>query len=64
MRSQELAEVNEVEFYRPWAQRSAPAFNTVIRSATKPEATTAIVRAALNKIDNGLPILHRARSSK
>jgi putative ABC transport system permease protein len=28
-----------------------------VRSATKPEATAGIVRAALNKIDNGLPIL-------
>jgi putative ABC transport system permease protein len=28
-----------------------------VRSATKPEATAGIVRAALNKIDNALPIL-------
>jgi putative ABC transport system permease protein len=29
----------------------------MVRSATKPEATLGIVRSALNKIDNGLPIL-------
>jgi putative ABC transport system permease protein len=29
----------------------------MVRSATKPEATLGIVRLALNKIDNGLPIL-------
>ena len=57
VRSQELSKANDVEFYRPWPQRSFPFFNVVVRSATKPEATTGIVRAALNKIDNGLPIL-------
>jgi putative ABC transport system permease protein len=46
-----------VEFYRPWPQRSGPFFNLLVRSATKPEATIAIVRSALNKIDNALPIL-------
>jgi predicted permease len=57
VRSQQLAKANDVEFYRPWAQRSFLFFNVVVRSATKPEATAGIVRAALNKIDNGLPIL-------
>jgi predicted permease len=57
VRSQELAKANDVEFYRPWSQRSGPFFNVLVRSATKPEATARIVRAALNKIDNGLPIL-------
>jgi putative ABC transport system permease protein len=57
VRSQQLAKANDVEFYRPWAQRSFPFLNVVVRSATKPEATVGIVRAALNKVDNGLPIL-------
>ena len=57
VRSQELSKSNDVEFYRPWPQRSAPFLNVVVRSATKPEATAGIVRSALNKIDNGLPIL-------
>ena len=57
VRSQELSKSNDVEFYRPWPQRSAPFFNVLVRSATKPEATAGIVRSALNKIDNGLPIL-------
>jgi putative ABC transport system permease protein len=57
VRSQELSKSNDVEFYRPWPQRSAPFLNVLVRSATKPEATAGIVRAALNKIDNGLPIL-------
>jgi putative ABC transport system permease protein len=57
VRSQQLAKANDVEFYRPWPQRSNSFFNILVRSATKPEATGGIVRAALNKIDNGLPIL-------
>jgi len=58
VRSQQLAKENEVEFYRPWAQRSAPFLNVIVRSATtKPEAMVGTVRAALNKIDNRLPIL-------
>ncbi|HMH03999.1 MAG TPA: ABC transporter permease [Candidatus Udaeobacter sp.] len=57
VRSQELSKSNDVEFYRPWPQRSAPFLNVVVRSATKPEATAGIVRSALNKIDHGLPIL-------
>jgi predicted permease len=57
VRSQKLAKANDVEFYRPWPQRSTPFLNVLVRSATKPEATAGIVRGALNKIDNGLPIL-------
>ena len=57
VRSRELAKANDVEFYRPWPQRSGPFLNILVRSATKPEATTGIVRAALNKIDSGLPII-------
>ena len=57
VRSQQLSKSNDVEFYRPWPQRSTPFLNVLVRSATKPEATAGIVRAALNKIDNGLPIL-------
>jgi putative ABC transport system permease protein len=57
VRSQQLAKANDVEFYRPFPQRSSPFLNVVVRSATKPEATAGIVRMALNKIDNDLPIL-------
>src|SRR5256885_1353688 len=57
VRSLKLAKANDVEFYRPWPQRSTPFLNVLVRSATKPEATAGTVRAALNKIDNGLPIL-------
>jgi putative ABC transport system permease protein len=57
VRSRQLAKADDVEFYRPWPQRSTPFLNVLVRSATKPEATAGIVRVTLNKIDNGLPIL-------
>jgi len=57
VRSLQLSKANEVEFYRPWPQRSFSFFNLMVRSATKPEATATIVRAALNKIDKDMPIL-------
>ncbi len=57
VRSADLAKVNDVEFYRPWAQRSSPFLNVLVRSTTKPEATTGIVRLSLKKIDAGLPII-------
>jgi len=57
VRSQDLAKANDVEFYRPWPQRTNPFLNVLVRSATKAEATAGIVRVGLNKIDSGLPIL-------
>jgi putative ABC transport system permease protein len=57
VRSADLAKANDVEFYRPWAQRSTPFLNVLVRSTTKPEATTGIVRLSLKKIDDGLPII-------
>jgi putative ABC transport system permease protein len=57
VRSQQLSKANDVEFYRPWPQRSTPFLNVMVRTATRPEAAAGIVRAALNKIDNSLPIL-------
>ena len=57
VRSQDLSKTNDVEFYRPWAQRSGPFLNVLVRSTTKPEATTGIVRGALKKVDDSLPII-------
>ena len=57
VRSLQLSKTNDVEFYRPWPQRSFSFFNLLVRSATKPEVTTPIVRAALDKIDKDMPIL-------
>lgn len=57
VRSLQLSKVNDVEFYRPWPQRSFSFFNLLVRSATKPEATVTTVGGALDKIDKDMPIL-------
>jgi len=57
VRSLRLDRPNDVEFYRPWAQRSGPFFWLTVRTALKPEAAAGMVRAALNKLDPGLPII-------
>ncbi len=57
VRSLRLDKANDVEFYRPWAQRALPFVSIAVRSSLKPEAVIAIVRAALNRLDSGLPIV-------
>jgi putative ABC transport system permease protein len=52
-----LNETSDVEFYRPWAQRSQAFFAIAVRSQFKPEAAGTLVRTALNKLDPGLPIV-------
>ncbi|HWM26402.1 MAG TPA: ABC transporter permease [Chthoniobacterales bacterium] len=57
VRSTRLDRPNEVEFYRPWPQRSFAFFLVTARSGVKPEATAGMVRSALGKIDSALPII-------
>src|SRR5205085_7873299 len=38
VRSLRLDRTNDVEFYRPWAQRTAPFVNVAVRSPLKPDA--------------------------
>src|SRR5207302_7655115 len=51
VRSRELAKPNDIEFYRPWPQRTFSFFNVMVRTSMKSEAAQTIVRAALDKID-------------
>ncbi|MBA3961839.1 MAG: ABC transporter permease [Chthoniobacterales bacterium] len=60
VRSLKLDQQNEVEFYRPFAQRTAPGMWVVIKSNAKLEATTRLVKSALNQIDSGIPIIQPA----
>ena len=53
----QLDQTADVEFYRPWAQRTIPFLTIVVRSQFKPEAAATLVRTALNKLDPGLPII-------
>ncbi len=57
VRSLQLDRTNDVEFYRPWAQRTAGFTNVVVRTPLAPEATTGLVRTALKKLDAGLPLI-------
>lgn len=60
VRSTRLDRPNDVEFYRPWPQRSFPFFLVTARSGVKAEATAGMVRSALGKIDSALPIIQPA----
>jgi ABC-type antimicrobial peptide transport system permease subunit len=57
VRSRELAKTNDVEFYRPWPQRSVSFFNVIVRTSMNPEGAAPMVRAALDRIDKEMPIL-------
>jgi putative ABC transport system permease protein len=57
VRSLRLDQKNEVEFYRPFAQRTSPFFWVVARSEARVEPTTRLVQQALSRIDSGIPII-------
>jgi predicted permease len=57
VRSIRLDRANDIEFYRPWAQRAFPFFGVTVKSAVKPEAAIGLVRSALSRIDSALPIV-------
>jgi predicted permease len=57
VRSVRLDRANDVEFYRPWAQRSGPFFLVTVRTTLKPEAAAGMVRSALSKVDPNLPVI-------
>ncbi len=57
VRSIQLSKANEVEFYRPWAQRNFAFLLVTVRTAIRPDAAGTLVRTALNKVDPGLPII-------
>jgi predicted permease len=57
VRSLKLDQANEIEFYRPFAQRTSPFMWVVVKSSGGVEATTRLVKSALSKIDPGLPII-------
>jgi putative ABC transport system permease protein len=56
VRSQKLAELPEMEFYRPLAQDNFPFFIITVRSNLKPEAVTKVVQSTLAGIDPAIAI--------
>ena len=57
VRSIRLDRENDIEFYRPWAQRAFAFFGVTVKSAVKPTAAAGLVRSALSRIDPALPII-------
>jgi predicted permease len=56
VRSQRIAELPEMEFYRPWAQENFPFLTVAVRSKFKPDAITRLVQSAVTKVDPGIAI--------
>jgi putative ABC transport system permease protein len=56
VRSQRIAELPEMEFYRPWAQENFPFLNIAVRSTFKLDAITRLVQSAITKVDPGIAI--------
>jgi len=57
VRSVQLGQKNEVELYRPFAQRPNAFLSVAIRGLARPEMLVGTVRAALDKVDRELPII-------
>jgi predicted permease len=57
VRSVRLDRPNDVEFYRPFAQRNFGFLSVTVKTAVKPEAAAGMVRNALGRIDPALPII-------
>jgi putative ABC transport system permease protein len=57
VRSIRLEQANDIEFYRPWPQRSSPFLAITVKTSFKPDAATSTVRNALAKVDPALPII-------
>lgn len=60
VRSTRLDRPNDVEFYRPWTQRSFPFLAVTVKTSGKPEAAAGFVRPALSRVDSALPIIQPA----
>jgi putative ABC transport system permease protein len=60
VRSIQLDRANDIEFYRPWVQRSFPYLAVTVKSAVKAEAAAGLVRSALSRVDPALPIIQPA----
>ena len=57
VRSVQLNERNEMEFYRPWAQENFPFISLTVRSRMSPDSVTKQVQTALKTIDPGLALI-------
>jgi len=56
IRSRRVADPNDVELYRPWAQENFPFAVVAVRSNERVDAVTKLVQSALNTVDPALAI--------
>jgi putative ABC transport system permease protein len=57
IRSERLAKKDEIEFYRPFAQRPNSFLAVAIRGTGRPEMLLGTARAALDRVDRELPFI-------
>ena len=58
VRSAQLSQTNEIEFYRPWAQENNPFVRLAVRTNTRPDDLVKMIRGVVDRIDAGLPIFN------
>ena len=56
VRMRRIADPDEVEIYRPWAQENFPFAVIAVRSALREDAVTRVVQSALGTVDPGLAV--------
>ncbi len=56
VRTRKVAEPDDMEFYRPWAQENFPFAVVAVRSDLRVDAVTKLVQSALSTVDPGLAI--------
>ncbi len=64
VRSTQLTQTNDAEFYRPWLQDPNPRFRLAVRGRGAPDEIMRTVRTAVTKLDAGLPIFSNATMSE
>jgi predicted permease len=57
VRSVQLSQKNEIEFYRPFSQRPNAFLSVALHGPGRPEMLLGTARAALDKVDRNLPII-------
>ena len=64
VRSTQVTQTTDAEFYRPWLQNPEPRFRLAIRGQSTPDEIMRMARTALAKLDSGLPIFNTATMSE
>ncbi len=57
IRARQLGQKDEIEFYRPFAQRPNSFFSVAIRGRGRPEMLLGTARAALDRVDREVPFI-------